>query len=505
MKNPILKCDYPDPDVIRCGDCYYMLSTTMHYFPGGAILRSYDLMNWELVNYLYDVLEDTEGARLADNRGIYGQGMWAPSLRCHNGVFYVCFVANDTHKTYLFYTEDIEGTWKRQEIEGFYHDPSLLFDEDRVYIVYGNTEIYITELKPDLTGPLKGGLHRMLLRDTGKVRLGYEGTHIYRIHGKYYLFFIHWPDTGTARRTQACFVSDSLTGEFRGGDVLDDDMGYHNCGVAQGGIVDTPDGKWFAILFQDCGAVGRIPVLVPVRFVDDFPVFGENGAVPRELNLPSLRPSHIYEPLFTSEFTDKDGNLKKQWQWNHLPDPCCYELDSTSYTITTNKLSTNITQAVNTLTQRLPLFPAETSVRVDASHLKEGDFAGICAFQGSYAHLAVTKEEDKYFLVLTERNQGDISQNMTDKDILPGTEATRIPLEAPSVTLKMTTDFSDMKDEVCFSYHTGDSWRQIGQPHKLYFTLDHFTGCRAALFLYSTKTTGGSCRFTKFSFPTIGD
>lgn len=505
MKNPILKCDYPDPDVIRCGDCYYMLSTTMHYFPGGAILRSYDLINWELVNYLYDVLEDTKAARLADNRGIYGQGMWAPSLRFHNGTFYVCFVANDTHKTYLFFTKDIEGTWNRQEIEGFYHDPSLLFDNDRVYIVYGNTEIYITELKPDLTGPLDGGLHRLLVRDPEKVHLGYEGTHIYHINDKYYVFFIHFADRGHQRRTQACYVSDSLTGEFRGGDVLDDDMGYHNSGVAQGGIVDTPDGKWFGILFQDSGAVGRIPVLIPVHFVDDFPVFGENGIVPRELDLPSLRPDHVYEPLFTSEFTEKDGTVKKQWQWNHLPDAACYQLDSTNYTITTNKLSTNITQAVNTLTQRLPLSRSEVSVEVDASHLKDGDFAGICAFQSSYAHLAVTKENGSYFLVLTERNKGDIPQNMTDKDSLPGTETARIPLDTQRLTLKMTADFSDMKDEVCFSYYWDGSWHPIGHPHKLYFTLDHFTGCRTGLFMYSTQSSGGSSRFSKFHFSVIGD
>ncbi len=62
MSHRILNCDYPDPDVIRVGDVYYMLSTTMHFFPGGAVLRSYDLVHWELVNYLYDVLENTAGA-----------------------------------------------------------------------------------------------------------------------------------------------------------------------------------------------------------------------------------------------------------------------------------------------------------------------------------------------------------------------------------------------------------------------------------------------------------
>lgn len=90
----------------------------------------------------------------------------------------------------------------------------------------------------------------MLVKDTGNIRLGYEGSHIYHINNKYYLFFIHWPNDGNARRTQACFVSDSLTGEFRGDDVLGDDLGYCNQGAAQGDIVDTPEGKWYGILFQ---------------------------------------------------------------------------------------------------------------------------------------------------------------------------------------------------------------------------------------------------------------
>lgn len=506
MTNPILKCDYPDPDVIRVDDVYYMLSTTMHFFPGGAILRSYDLINWELVNYLYDVLEDTPGARLEQEESIYGQGMWAPSLRYHNGTFYVCFVANDTHKTYLFYTENIEGTWKHQEIEGFYHDASLLFDGDRVFIVYGNTEIYITELTTDLTRPLEGGLHRMLVKDTGNVRLGYEGTHIYKICGKYYLFFIHWGKDETAHRTQACFVSDSLTSEFTGGDVLDDDLGYHNQGVAQGGIVDTPEGDWYAILFQDSGAVGRIPVLVPIHFEGDYPVFGINGKVPKALKLPSQRPGYRYEPLYTSDFTDGNGKLKLQWQWNHLPDTSLYTLDVNKLSLRTNRLSTNLTQAVNTLTQRMMLPYTEVQVTLDGSGLNDGDFAGLCALQGCYGFIGMTRENGCHFLVVMERNAGEISQNMGDHDLLPGTETARIGLDSSRITLRMCADFEQMKDEVQFSYRfpsapsedSSSGWTTLGLPHKLHFMLDHFTGCRAGLFLYSTKSTGGSCNFTDF-------
>ena len=280
--NPITKLDYPDVDVIRVENTYYMVSTTMHFMPGCEILRSYDLIHWEHATYVYDRLDGTSGQRLEENENIYGKGMWAASLRCHKGIFYVCFVANDTGKTYLFQSKDIYGPWKKQTIEGFYHDCSLLFDDDdRVYLASGNKNIRLVELKKDMSGPKEGGIDRIVVSDEGNPNLGYEGTHFYKINGKYYLFFIHslrseW------KRVEACFVSDSLEGEFIGKDVLNDDRGYCNQGVAQGGIVDTPDGRWYAMLFQDHGAVGRIPVLLPISWEKDFPVFGDNGILPTE-------------------------------------------------------------------------------------------------------------------------------------------------------------------------------------------------------------------------------
>ena len=133
--NPVIYSDYPDADVIRVGDTYFMVSTTMHFMPGCVILRSYDLLHWEIASYVYERLEETPGQCLADNKGVYGKGMWAASIRYYEGTFYVCFVANDTGKTYLYRATDINGPWKRNYIEGFFHDSSLLFDDDgRVYI-----------------------------------------------------------------------------------------------------------------------------------------------------------------------------------------------------------------------------------------------------------------------------------------------------------------------------------------------------------------------------------
>ena len=118
-KNPITGLDYPDPDVIRVDDTYYMVSTTMHFVPGCEILRSYDLVHWEHLSYVYERLDSTEEQRLVGEKNCYGKGMWAASLRYHKGMYYICFVANDTGKTYLYTADDIEGPWEKRIMKAF--------------------------------------------------------------------------------------------------------------------------------------------------------------------------------------------------------------------------------------------------------------------------------------------------------------------------------------------------------------------------------------------------
>ncbi|MDD5936898.1 MAG: family 43 glycosylhydrolase [Clostridiales bacterium] len=504
--NPITRQDYPDPDVIRVKDTYYMVSTTMHFMPGCVILRSYDLVHWEIASYVYDRLEETNEECL-NEANAYGKGMWAASIRYHKDTFYVCFVANDTHKTYLFYSKSVEGPWKRQNIEGFYHDCSLLFDDNRVFIVYGNKEIKLTELNSKLTAPKIGGLNRTLVNDIGNNMLGYEGSHLYKIHGKYYLFLIHSLKTEW-RRVEACFVSDSLVGEFIGGDVFNDDRGYCNQGVAQGGIVDTPDGKWYAILFQDSGAIGRMPILIPMHFEGDLPVIGINGKVPEMFEIKSTKPEYIYQPLQGSddfnwkEKEDGTFEMPKFWQWNHNPDHRYWTMDSKkkAYVITTGKLCENVEQSVNTLTQRMYYPSCEGSVTVDGSQMKNGDYAGICAFQSCYGIIALTKQNENYYLVMIERNPENSGKELLNKGLQPEQEVARIKLDTSIVTLKIHAEFDQMKDTASFYFKENGVWKQFGKEHKLYFLLDHFTGCRFGLFCYATKEIGGSAAFMKFEY-----
>ncbi len=511
--NPLTRLDYPDVDVIRVEDTYYMVSTTMYFMPGCEILRSYDLVNWEHAAYVYDRLGCIPEQRL-ENGYIYGQGMWAASLRYHKGKFYMCFVTNETHKTYLYTAERIEGPWEKHEMEGFYHDCSLLFDDDdRVYIVYGNRNIHLTELKPDLSGPLPGGLDRIVVRDAEGPFLGYEGAHFYKINGKYYLFFIHSLQTEW-KRTEACFVADSLTGEFVGGDILNDDMGYFNQGVAQGGIVDTPEGDWYAVLFQDRGAVGRIPVLIPMAWENDYPVLGVDGKIPAEFDVVSTRPSHVYEPLVQSDDFKWEAGLTKEeearkyasfgfkscWQFNHEPDLSLVHCDETKgvFQLKTDTVCENVLQAKNTLTQRTYDPGCAAEVTVDVGGLKEGDYAGICALQSCYGYVGATKRDGKTYVVMNSMEVEKLDRQ--GSKVQSGEEQEAVLVDGTTFCLRVEVDFTDRKDEAQFFYQDNGEWKKIGPTHKLAFLLDHFTGCRFGLFMYSTREAGGSVGFREFTY-----
>lgn len=505
-RNPIIPLDYPDPDVIRVGDTYYMVTTTMYFMPGCEILRSYDLVNWEHAAYVYDRLDSTPKQTLYEGKNAYGEGMWAASLRYHKGTFYICFVANDTGKTYLYRSADIEGPWSKSHIEGFYHDCSLLFDDDgRVYIAYGNKNIYITELNEKLTAPKEGGLHRLAVSDEGNNNLGYEGTHFYKINGKYYLFFIHSLREKWCR-VEACFMADSPEGEFWGKDVFNEDLDYCGQGIAQGAIVDTPKGDWYAILFQDRGACGRMPVLVPVSWEDEFPVLGEQGKMPENFCVEDPMPEYHYRPLVESDdFKEYGGcfGFKSVWQFNHEPELSLIErnLSEGILWITTDKLCKNFTQAKNTLTQRM-FFPGCTGeVTIDAEYLREGDYAGICTFQGCYGMVAVTRRDGGLFLVMKERQEEDASPQAMGPDDSEGAERELCPIQGEKVHLKVSADFTGGKDEAEFFYlDAQNEWKKIGVTKRLYFKLDFFTGCRFGLFVYATKEIGGKAGFADFKY-----
>lgn len=485
IKNPVIWADFPDPDVIRVGDWFYMVTTSMHTMPGCPIMRSRDLKHWELVGYVFDRLEDNDGHNLADGKGVYGQGSWAPSLRYHEGMFYVAFSCNDTGKFYLYRTDDIErGGWRRTTIPRLFHDPSLLFDEGRVFVIYGNGDIYITELTPDLTGVREGGLNQLLFSTpTDGIGLRCEGCHAYRIGDTYYLLFIEWPRTGHARRRQVCYRSRRLLGPYERRVILDDDMGYRNHGVAQGAIVDTPHGDWYAILFQDHDAVGRIPHVLPVTWEDGWPVVGVDGKVPEEV-VVALPECPLPVNWVTSDtFDHPDGRLPLAWQWNHNPDHRFWTLLERPghLRLYTSRVVPSVLQAPNTLTQRTEGPTCRGEIEMDVSHMKPGDHAGLIALQSQFGTVGVRFLDEGKVLEMCLRGEGG-GERVVE----------RVPLSGDKVSLRIDFDFRESVDIARFYYATaGGEWRKIGADLSMRYTLDHFMGYRVGIFCYAGRETGG--------------
>jgi beta-xylosidase len=463
--------------------------------PGAPIMKSKDLVNWQLVGYAYDTLANMDELNLANGKSTYGRGSWASSMRFHNGVYYVTTFAQTTGKTYIFTTHDIEqGPWKVASFQPSYHDHTLFFDDDgRVYLIYGAGTLRLVELTADASGVKPGTAEQVIIQDASApagphIGLKAEGSQLFKVKGKYYLFNITWPRGGM--RTVVIHRADKITGPYEGRLALQD------LGVAQGGLVDTPDGKWYCYLFRDYGAVGRIPYLVPVKWVDGWPVLGENGKVPETLDRPASK-GLIPDIVTPDEFDRKKGQrlLPLAWQWNHNPDNKHWSVTTRPgyLRLTTGRTDTSFLQARNTLTQRTigPVCAGSTSL--DVSHLKTGDFAGLAVLQKRYGLVGVQVGEGERALVM-----------ISAENEQPVTLA-RIPLTTDKVFLKIECDFRNQADTAYFFYSLdGKTWAPIGGNLKMAYTLPHFMGYRFGLFNYATAQVGGYADFDFFRI-TEGD
>ena len=507
VANPIIWSDVPDDDVIRVGDTYYMVSTTMYFSPGAPIMKSKDLVSWEICNYVYDTLADGDVQNLKNGKHDYAHGQWATSLRYHDGMYYVFFGSYGTNKSYIYKTDDLEhGTWTRSELNGMYHDASMIFDDDgRNYLVYGGGgEIKIKEFNSEMTDFKWGGLDKTLFK-TGLTGLAGEGSHIQKIGDYYYVFVIAWPNG--APRTEYCYRSKSIGGPYEGKIVLQSGVGSYGSGVAQGGIVDTPDGKWYGLLFQDHGAVGRIPVLVPVNWQDGWPMMGVNGKAPIQLEIDTS-----YKGTFLAkddDFSYTENKLALEWQWNHNPDNKSWSVTEREgwLRLKNNNLAQSLLHARNTLTMRTEGPGCSSVVKLDASNMKPGDRAGLSAFQRSYGQVGVLVNDDGSKKVYMANNGNTRTDNVLDaRDNI----VEQVNMNGDEVYLKVEFKFanvgSDLSagnniDKANFFYSfDGSNWTKIGNELSMGYDLKLFTGYRSGLYSYPTKTTGGYADFDFFDY-----
>jgi beta-xylosidase len=285
-------------------------------------------------------------------------------------------------------------------------------------------------------------------------------------------------------RTVIVHKADKLEGPYEGRVMLQDK------GVAQGGLIDMPNGKWFAYLFQDYGAVGRIPFLVPVEWKDGWPTIGIDGKVPMELDLPAsqgLIPNIVSSDEFNRNMDDPD--LPLVWQWNHNPANDLWSVkERVGYLrLKTDRLDTNYIQARNTLTQRTIGPTCIGSTSLDVSNMKDGDFAGLSLLQKNYGLVGVRIEGNKKSIVMVNATTGTPEEVAT------------VTLDQEVVHFKAECDFTNKKDVANFFYSLdGSDWKPIGTTLKMAYTLPHFMGYRFGLFNYATKNTGGYADFDYF-------
>lgn len=505
FRNPILYADVPDMALCYANGFYYMVSTTMHLMPGAPIMRSKDMKTWEIVSYVFDSINDGDRYNLKGST-VYGQGQWASSIRYHNGKFYVWFTANGVPgKGFIFSADKAEGPWTLVARPPHHHDASLFFDEDgRVYLFHGSGSCTVTELSPDLSDCLEGGLNKTLIANDPEERGGLlEGSQVFKHKGKYYICMIsmHWGIPGRVRR-EVCYRADNIAGPYEKKIILETPFECYG-GAGQGCVVngsenDNDETNWWALMFQDRGGVGRVPCLVPCKWIDGWPILGDDeGKIPNDYSKEYFSFNGI---VGSDEFESDKLNL--YWQWNHNPEPSAWSLSERPgfLRLKTSRIVDNVFVAPNTLTQRMTGPRCSASVCIDFSKMKEGDVAGFSAYNGDSGVLAIEKAK-KGAEIVASYQKTIFGENHDIKNV-EIVDVERHQISGNIVYFRIDADFENAKDEAIMYYSTdGTNWNKIGQTIKLVFDYRRmFMGSKYAIFNYSTKRLGGYIDVDWFHF-----
>jgi len=478
-QNPPLNADYPDPDIIRVGEDFYFASTTFVNVPGLTILHSRDLVNWDIASHVMPRLEGSPKYDLKGG-GDYRRGVFAPSLRHHNGRFYIA-VTPVGQNTRIYSAASIGGPWTARELDREAFDPGLFIDKDgKAFIATAagsDGTIRLLTLNADLTGV------------TGEQKihfvLGAEGSKLIRRGDWYYLF-----NAIPRRLALTLSRSKSLTGPWETREQIDDTTGGH-----QGALVDLPDGGWYGFVMLDAGAIGRVTNISPVFWRDDWPVWGTPeapGRVPAVAAKPILGKPFA-EPPSSDDFSS--STLGRQWQWNHNPDDSRWSLtERPGFLRLKATTSPDFWTARNTLLQKGQAPRSRGVVKLDLRGLADGDACGFGTFGKFSNQLVITRKPD---------GQGALSARVVEStESGPRTEArgeTRaVPLK--DLWLSVGMDFKSDKTALAYSLD-GQSWTAMPGDYPLAFAwrTGTFQGEQFGLFCHNPGGGAGQIDVDSFT------
>ena len=490
-KNPVLNADYSDPDVIRVGEKYYMVASDFHFI-GMQVLESDDMVNWHIISQIYDRF-DLPGW---DENKHYAGGSWAPSIRWHDGRFYVYFCTPD-EGLFMSSAEDPRGPWTPLhclKAVSKWEDPCPLFDDDgQAYLgrsQHGAGPIIVHKMSPDGKTLLDDGVTVY----TGPVA---EGTKWLKRNGYYYLII---PEGGVGTGWQTVLRSKNVYGPYEKRVVLEQGSTNVN-GPHQGALVDTPDGEWWFYHFQSTPALGRVVHLQPARWKDDWPLIGvdidgngigEPVAVWTKPGVPSLNSSPTGEvrrglPQTSDDFND--SRLGLQWQWCHNPANEVYcrdirpRMSATNYWSLTERRgwltlhalpSPDLKSSRNMLTQKSMGYQGEATTLIDCRGIQKATYAGMLCIGREFRGIGVCAD-------------GIYLENNGQREVI-------IHKSHAKVFLRVSLNILTRQNQFYYSID-GKRYQPVGSPFEMHN--GNWKGFRIGLYCYGD---GGTAQFDHFDY-----
>lgn len=469
-KNPVLNADYSDPDVIRVGSKYYMVASDFHFI-GMQVLESDDMVNWKVVNQIYDRF-DFPGW---NENAHYGGGSWAPSIRWHDGRFYVYFCTPD-EGLFMSSAEDVRGRWTPLHCVksvAKWEDPCPLWDDDgQAYLgrsQHGAGPIIVHKMTADGKELLDEGVTVY----TGPVA---EGTKWLKRNGYYYLII---PEGGVGYGWQTVLRSRNIYGPYERRVVLEQGSTSVN-GPHQGALVDTPNGEWWFYHFQATPALGRVVHLQPAYWKDDWVQIGVDadgngiGEPVAEWALPNgVTGSQPSLPQTNDDFNQPQLGL--QWQWCHSPDRAYWSLTEHEGWLTIHaQPSADLKNARNLLTQKSMGYRGEATTQLDCRDIQSGTYAGLLCMGREYRGVGVCAD-------------GIYIEHDGQRKVVAHQKPLMVWLR---VSLNVVTNQHQ------FSYSLdGQQYFMVDEPFEMHD--GNWKGFRVGLFCYGN---GGVARFDEFKY-----
>ena len=428
--NPVINADYSDPDVCvgPSGEDYYMTASSFQCTPGLPILHSKDLVNWTIINHAIGNLYEGDCKMLERfSKPQHGNGVWAPSIRYHDGQYYI-YWGDPDFGVYMVKTinGDPAGEWTKPYcvIKGTgYIDTTPLWDDDgRCYLVNGwansrskyASVLTVREMSADGMRPI--GQPVIVFDGNGTENRTCEGPKFYKRDGWYWIMC---PAGGVPEGFQLAMRSKSPYGPYEHKIVLAQGKTNIN-GPHQGGWVHTKYGEDWFIHFQDKEAYGRVVHLNPVDWSTGWPIMGKKGEPVTTYKKPKASEGILHSSLFTLHSSDEFNSttLGKQWEWHANYDEKFGTATAFgTYRIYTYKLSEgwkNFWEVPNMLLQKTPADEFTVTTKVRFTSKADGQFGGLIMMGLDYSALVVKRVGKEFQLVQMTCKDADKGKPQTE-------------------------------------------------------------------------------------------